>query len=162
MFIWTVNDLSIYIFIKKYIGVYFIVCITWYISTLYEEKNFKKIKTTVIAVTDKESREDFLHCLLGEWTEQVVKARFWVVVKVAILTVLVLAEHCLSMAGLTMLSCLDIDLSKYYIKQLLHTLTKKYYCYCCKQNKKQTKQMKIKIDQSSFSVFPTNLLLHSN
>ena len=34
---------------------------------------------------------------------------FSVVVEVTILTVLVLAEHCLSMAGLALLSCLDVD-----------------------------------------------------
>ena len=34
---------------------------------------------------------------------------FCVVVEVTILSVMVLAEHCLSMAGLALLSCLDLD-----------------------------------------------------
>ena len=34
---------------------------------------------------------------------------FCVVVEVTILSVLVLVEHCLSMAGLVLLSCLDVD-----------------------------------------------------
>ena len=33
----------------------------------------------------------------------------WVVVEVTILYVLILAEHCLSMAGLALLSSLDVD-----------------------------------------------------